>query len=358
MMRKAGMADERKPGVTVAEDAAAPKVFAASKAAVHKGEPVISVRDLGVEYVTGHGAVRAVDGVSFDVRAGECFALVGESGCGKSTTAAAIMQLVRKPGRVAGGQVLMHGQDLLAYSEDQMADVRGSRIGMIFQNPLDSLNPVYTIGDQVAESLMVDGMSREQALKEAEQALTEVRIPNVRKRMRQYPHEMSGGMRQRVMIAMMLCRKPELLICDEPTTALDVTTQAGVLALIDRLREELGTAVLLITHDFGVVAETADRVGVMYAGRLVEMGSVRQIFEKPLHPYTQLLMRALPAKTRFEGRLETINGMVPDLTDLPSGCGFANRCPRACERCRSWRYDLHEIEEGHFVACGEVTAHE
>ena len=324
-------------------------------ASARKGAPVVSVRDLSVEYDTGRGVVRAVGGVSFEVRAGECFALVGESGCGKSTTAAAIMQLVHKPGRVAGGQVLMGGRNLLDLDEDQMADVRGSRIGMIFQNPLDSLNPVYTIGDQVVESLVAGGMDRQRAREEAERALAEVRIPDVRKRMRQYPHEMSGGMRQRVMIAMMLCRKPELLICDEPTTALDVTTQAGVLALIDRLRAETGTAVLLITHDFGVVAETADRVGVMYAGRLVEVGAAAQIFDHPLHPYTRLLMRALPTRTRFEGRLETIQGSVPDLANLPAGCGFRGRCPLACERCGSWDYDLREVEDGHYVACGEVA---
>ena len=320
---------------------------------------VLSVRDLCVEYETSSGTVHAVDRVSFDVHKGEAFALVGESGCGKSTTASAIMRLIGSPGRIPGGQVMSHGQNLLDLSDDEMAAVRGSRIGMIFQNPLDSLNPVYSLGNQIAESLMVDKMEKAAAWKLAEETLRSVRIPDAPERARQYPHEISGGMRQRVMIGMMLCREPEVLIADEPTTALDVTTQAGIIDLMNDLRRDRGTAVLLITHDFGIVADVADRVAVMYAGQIVEMGSVWEIFDEPAHPYTKLLMKALPTITKAEGRLETIRGTVPNLANLPAGCLFRERCPRACEACASYEHHLGEVGPGHYVACGrEVTADE
>lgn len=315
---------------------------------------VLDIRDLEVVYDTPHGEVQAVSDVSFNVRKGEAFALVGESGCGKSTCASAIMRIVSKPGCIKGGQVLSHGENLLALSEDEMAHVRGHRIGMIFQNPLDSLNPVYTLGEQIAESLMVDGMSKAEAMKRAEETLRDVRIPDAAARMKQYPHEISGGMRQRVMIGMMLCREPEVLIADEPTTALDVTTQAGILDLMNDLRHEHGMALLLITHDFGIVADVADRVGVMYAGQIVEVGDVFEIFDHPAHPYTRLLMRALPTISRGEGRLQTIPGTVPDLAALPHGCRFYDRCPRACEVCRNYQHELVEITPGHLVACSRA----
>ena len=315
---------------------------------------VLDIRDLEVVYDTPHGEVQAVSDVSFNVRKGEAFALVGESGCGKSTCASAIMRIVSNPGRIKGGQVLSHGVNLLALSEDEMAHVRGHRIGMIFQNPLDSLNPVYTLGEQIAESLMVDGMSKAEAMKRAEETLRDVRIPDAAARMKQYPHEISGGMRQRVMIGMMLCREPEVLIADEPTTALDVTTQAGILDLMNDLRHEHGMALLLITHDFGIVADVADRVGVMYAGQIVEVGDVFEIFDHPAHPYTRLLMRALPTISRGEGRLQTIPGTVPDLAALPHGCRFYDRCPRACEVCRNYQHELVEITPGHLVACSRA----
>lgn len=315
---------------------------------------VLDIRDLEVVYDTPHGEVQAVSDVSFNVRKGEAFALVGESGCGKSTCASAIMRIVSKPGRIKGGQVLSHGENLLALSEDEMAHVRGHRIGMIFQNPLDSLNPVYTLGEQIAESLMVDGMSKAEAMKRAEETLRDVRIPDAAARMKQYPHEISGGMRQRVMIGMMLCREPEVLIADEPTTALDVTTQAGILDLMNDLRREHGMALLLITHDFGIVADVADRVGVMYAGQIVEVGDVFEVFDHPAHPYTRLLMRALPTISRGEGRLQTIPGTVPDLAALPHGCRFYDRCPRACEACRNYQHELVEIAPGHLVACSRA----
>ena len=315
---------------------------------------VLDVRDLEVVYDTPHGEVQAVSDVSFQVRRGEAFALVGESGCGKSTCASAIMRIVSKPGRVKGGQVISHEQDLLSLSEDEMAAVRGHRIGMIFQNPLDSLNPVYTLGYQISESLMVDRMEKSAAWRLAEETLRDVRIPDAEARMRQYPHEISGGMRQRVMIGMMLCREPEVLIADEPTTALDVTTQAGIIDLMNDLRREHGMALLLITHDFGIVADVADRVGVMYAGQIVEVGDVLEIFDHPTHPYTRLLMRALPTISRGEGRLQTIPGTVPDLAGLAGGCRFYDRCPRACDECREYRHELREVAPGHLVACGRA----
>ena len=315
---------------------------------------VLDVRDLEVVYDTSHGEVQAVSDVSFQVRRGEAFALVGESGCGKSTCASAIMRIVSKPGRVKGGQVISHGQDLLSLSEDEMAAVRGHRIGMIFQNPLDSLNPVYTLGYQISESLMVDRMEKAQAWKLAEETLRDVRIPDAAARMRQYPHEISGGMRQRVMIGMMLCREPEVLIADEPTTALDVTTQAGIIDLMNDLRREHGMALLLITHDFGIVADVADRVGVMYAGQIVEVGDVLEIFDHPAHPYTRLLMRALPTIARGEGRLQTIPGTGPDLAHLSGGCRFRDRCPRATEACCTDEHQLVEVAPGHLVACGRA----
>lgn len=321
-------------------------------------DTVLDVRNLDVVYDTPHGEVEAVNNVSFSVRRGEVFALVGESGCGKSTTASAIMRIVSKPGRIAGGQVLSHGQDLLTLPDKEMSSVRGKRIGMIFQNPLDSLNPVYTLGYQISESLMVDKMEKAQAYKLAEETLRDVRIADADERMKQYPHEISGGMRQRVMIGMMLCRQPEVLIADEPTTALDVTTQAGIIDLMNDLRSEHGMAVLLITHDFGIVADVADRVGVMYAGQVVEMGDVFEIFDNPVHPYTKLLMRALPTIKRGEGRLQTIPGTVPNLANPPKGCRFCDRCPLASEECRRYEHRLDEVSPGHFVACEKaVKAH-
>ena len=317
---------------------------------------VLDVRDLEVVYDTPHGEVQAVSDVSFQVHRGEAFALVGESGCGKSTTASAIMRIISKPGRVKSGQVISHDQDLMSMTDDEMAAVRGHRIGMIFQNPLDSLNPVYSLGYQISESLMVDKMEKAEAYKLAESTLRDVRIPDAAERMRQYPHEISGGMRQRVMIGMMLCREPEVLIADEPTTALDVTTQAGIIDLMNDLRHDHGMAVLLITHDFGIVADVADRVGVMYAGQIVEVGPVFKIFDEPAHPYTRLLMRALPTITRGEGRLQTIEGTVPDLANPPRGCRFCDRCPNATPACREYVHNLVEVYEGHFVACERAVA--
>lgn len=312
---------------------------------------ILEVKNLSVTFRTSQGNVAAADNVSFYINQGETFALVGESGCGKSTTARSIMGLIHSPGEVSGDGIFFDGVDLSKLKKNQMAKIRGKRIGMIFQNPLDSLNPVYTIGSQITEGLMIDGTDRETAEREAVRILREVKISDAQRRMKSYPHEISGGMRQRVMIAMMLVRNPELLIADEPTTALDVTIQAEILELMRELKEKFSTSLLLITHDFGVVADMADRVGVMYAGRLIETADVFAIFDQPAHPYTRLLMQALPTITKDEGKLVSIPGSVPNLADLGTGCHFADRCPLASPECREKTPEMKEIEPGHFCAC-------
>ncbi|MBR6585669.1 MAG: ABC transporter ATP-binding protein [Firmicutes bacterium] len=314
-------------------------------------ETLIDVKDLCIQFQTPGGTVKAVDNVSFDIKKGEVFALVGESGCGKSTTAMGIMQLIKEPGRIAGGSINFEGKDLLQLTADEMTQVRGKEIGIIFQNPLDSLNPVYTIGYQMTEGLLVDKMDKKEAYKLAADMLRDVKISDVEERMKTFPHEISGGMRQRVMIGMMLCRNPKLLIADEPTTALDVTIQAGIIELMNELRKKYDSSILIITHDFGIVADIADRVGVMYAGNLIEVGEVFDIFDNPRHPYTRLLMKALPTITKEEGRLETIKGSVPNLAEERPGCGFADRCPYARDFCHHQKPELKRISEGHMCAC-------
>lgn len=312
---------------------------------------ILKVKDLSVDFRTKHGVVKAVDKVTFDIKRGEVFALVGESGCGKSTTALGIMRLLQEPGEISGGEIVFEDKDLAGISEKEMSHIRGKEIGMIFQNPLDSLNPVYSIGYQVSEGLIEEGKSKEDAYGIALRTLKDVKISDVESRMKSYPHEISGGMRQRVMIAMMLCRNPKLLIADEPTTALDVTIQAGIIELMNELRVKYNSSVLMITHDFGIVADMADRVGVMYAGNIVEVADVFDVFDNAAHPYTKLLMKALPTITKEEGRLETIKGTVPDLSCEVKGCKFADRCPKSAEKCREERPELREISKGHFVAC-------
>ena len=312
---------------------------------------ILKVKDLSINFETKHGLVRAVDRVSFDIEKGQVFALVGESGCGKSTTAMGIMRLLQEPGKIGGGEIIFEEQNLTDLTEDEMSHVRGKEIGMIFQNPLDSLNPVYSIGYQVSEGLIEEGKSKEEAYETAYNTLRDVKISDVESRMKSYPHEISGGMRQRVMIAMMLCRNPKLLIADEPTTALDVTIQAGIIELMNELRSKYNSSILMITHDFGIVADMADRVGVMYAGNIVEIADVFDIFDNAAHPYTKLLMKALPTITKDEGRLETIKGTVPDLSMDIKGCKFADRCPSCTEKCRQERPEMKEISKGHFVAC-------
>ena len=323
------------------------------------GETVLSVDDLRTWFFTRNGVVKAVDGVSFEVGEAETLAIVGESGCGKSITALSLMRLVPDPpGRIISGQVVLDGRDLTALTEDEMRDVRGNDISMIFQEPMTSLNPVMTIGTQIGEALVLhQQLSKKEALARAVEMLRLVRIPEPEQRAREYPHQLSGGMRQRAMIAMALACTPKVLIADEPTTALDVTIQAQILDLIVSLQREVGAAVILITHDLGVVAETAHRVIVMYAGKKVEETDVRTLFREPMHPYTRGLLESVPRLAIMSGqeseadRLTEIDGIVPPLYDLPRGCAFAPRCPAAQERCRQEEPRYEEIRTEHWVAC-------
>ena len=316
-------------------------------------ENLLTVQNLSVSF---SGGVQALSDLSFSVRPGESFALVGESGCGKSTTARAIMRLIRAPGRITGGKVLFEGRDLLSLPEQDMSTIRGKSIGMIFQNPLDSLNPVYRVGSQVEEAMIHHGVSRAEARKRTLQLFRDVEIPDAERRMQSYPHELSGGMRQRVMIAMMLSQSPQLLIADEPTTALDVTVEAQILEIMKEMREKTGTSILLITHNFGIVAEVADRVGIMYAGELVECGDVYQVFENPAHPYAQALLSSLPRIRKTEGRIQTIEGNVPRILEKKAECRFANRCPYATEQCRTQKPPVRELGGGHWIACHREVA--
>jgi peptide/nickel transport system ATP-binding protein len=320
---------------------------------------LLQVDGLVTTFETSEGPVRAVDGVSFHVDKGETVALVGESGCGKSVTALSILRLVQAPaGRIAAGRIVFEGTELTALPEAEMRKVRGARIAMIFQEPMTSLNPVLTVGFQVAEAVQLHrGLSRREAWSEAVKMRDLVEIPDPAERANAYPHQLSGGMRQRVMIAMALSCSPELLIADEPTTALDVTIQAQILELLDGLRSRLGMSLLLITHDLGVVAERADRVLVMYAGRVVEEGPVDEVFATPRHPYTRGLLRSVPRLGRPHSKLETIAGSVPRLTELPSGCRFRNRCELAEPSCASIDPLLEPFAEGRSAAC-PVTARE
>jgi len=316
-------------------------------------EPLLEVRDLRTQFHTEDGIVRAVDGVSFDLEAGRTLAVVGESGSGKSVTALSILRLLPRPqGRIAGGTIRWRGRDLLALSEDDMRRVRGREIAMVFQEPMTSLNPVFACGDQVAEVLELhERLPRAQARARAVELLRHVGLPDPEQRGREYPHQLSGGMRQRVMIAMALACRPALLIADEPTTALDVTIQAQILDLLERLRRELGMAMLFITHDLGVVAETADRVAVLYAGQVVEQGDVGPLFAAPGHPYTAGLLASRPRLGQRGTRLPVIPGGVPDPAHFPQGCRFHPRCPLAIERCRREAPELATRPDGRQVRC-------
>jgi peptide/nickel transport system ATP-binding protein len=303
--------------------------------------PVLSVRDLTVEFVTRRGTLRALDRVSFDVARGEVLGVVGESGAGKSVTGAAIIGLIDPPGRIAGGEVLLSGERVDNLPDDAMRKVRGKRIGMIFQDPLTSLNPLYRVGEQLIETIRVHtDLSAAQARARAIALLDEVGIPAPERRIDGYPHEFSGGMRQRVVIALALCAEPEFIIADEPTTALDVSVQAQIIALIKTLCRERGTSVMLVTHDMGVIAETADRVAVMYAGRVAEIGPVREVVKQPLHPYAKGLMGAIPSLVGEAQRLVQIPGSMPRLSAIPSGCAFNPRCSQAFARCHVERPEL------------------
>jgi len=303
--------------------------------------PLLEVEDLRVEFPTRRGTLVAVDGVSFQIAEGEVLGVVGESGAGKSLTGAAIIGLLEPPGRIAGGRVLLAGRRIDDLPYDQMRRVRGREIGMVFQDPLTSLNPLYTVGRQLGETLMTHTDLGEQgARKRAIELLSEVGIPSPTVRVDQYPHQFSGGMRQRVVIALALCANPRLIIADEPTTALDVSIQAQIITLLKRLCRDHGAAVMLITHDMGVIAETADRVAVMYAGRLAEVGPVDAVVRDARHPYTRGLMGSIPKVGGDSGRLIQIEGSMPRLTEIPDGCAFHPRCPKAFERCRVERPEL------------------
>ncbi|MES0039459.1 ABC transporter ATP-binding protein [Mesorhizobium sp. M0046] len=315
---------------------------------------LLDVRDLETHFYGEESVTRALGGISFGVMKGETLGVVGESGCGKSVTALSILRLLPKlTARTVGGEVRFHGRDLLELSDREMRQIRGDQIAMIFQDPMTSLNPVYTVGRQIAEAVQIHTQAtRSDAMAKAEEMLRLVRIADPERRVNNYPHEMSGGMRQRAMIAMALACSPELLIADEPTTALDVTIQAQILRLIVNLKERTGTAVMFITHDLGVVAETCQRVIVMYAGRIVEQASVIDLFARPAHPYTQGLMRSVPDPRRGrQRRLPEIPGIVPSLREPIVGCSFAPRCPFAIDICREKMPALHDVGSRHAAAC-------
>jgi oligopeptide/dipeptide ABC transporter ATP-binding protein len=319
-------------------------------------QPLLAVKELKTYFYTEDGIVRAVDGVNFEVYPGEVLGLVGESGCGKSVTSLSIMGLVSKPGRVDGGEILLDGNDLVKLPEEEMVKIRGNRVSMIFQQPQSALNPVFKVGDQLAEVLNVhQDLGKEAGWNRAIALLKMVGVPDPERRAHAYPHELSGGMAQRVMIAMALACVPELLIADEPTTALDVTIQAQILDLMRDLRRDMGTAVILITHDLGVVAEMADRVAVMYAGEIVEQADVNSLFDEPMHPYTQGLIGSIPILGEIKDKLDVIPGSVPNLVNLPPGCRFAPRCEARVKHslniCTETKPELTEVNPGHEVRC-------
>jgi peptide/nickel transport system ATP-binding protein/oligopeptide transport system ATP-binding protein len=325
-------------------------------------DTVLEIRDLKTYFFGEEGVATAVDGVSWSLQKGKTLALVGESGCGKSVTALSVMGLVPDPpGRIVAGQILFEGKDLLHYNEKQMQDVRGNQIAMIFQEPMTSLNPVYTVGNQIIEAIELHQNIRGRAARQrAIDMLRQVGIPAPEQRIDEYPHQMSGGMRQRVMIAMALSCDPSVLIADEPTTALDVTIQAQILDLLYDLQQKRGMSILLITHDLGVVAEVADEVCVMYASRLVERAEVRELFNHPLHPYTQGLFRSIPRLGEEKKRLEVIPGNVPNPLHFPNGCKFHPRCPLGHDDpvCQSKDPELREVRAGHWVACWKAEGYE
>lgn len=314
---------------------------------------LLEIKNLQTVFDTDRGTVKAVDGVSFSINAGETLGIVGESGCGKSVTALSVLRLVQKPtGRIAGGDILFEGKSLLELSEAEMRKIRGCAISMIFQEPMTSLNPVYTVCNQLSESLILhQGMGRQDARKRVIEMLDIVGIPNAASRVDEYPHQFSGGQRQRLMIAMALACNPSLLIADEPTTALDVTIQAQILDLMNELKKELGSSVMLITHSLGVIAETAQRVVVMYAAKVVEEAEVRPIFKTPLHPYTRGLLSSIPRMDETKERLPVIPGIVPSPLDFPRGCRFHSRCPECSDKCRSADPPLFLINGGRKVRC-------
>ena len=315
-------------------------------------KPILEIKSLKTHFFTYNGVVRAVDGIDLTINRDEVVGIVGETGCGKSVTVRSTMGLVPDPGRIVAGQILLDDENLLQKAEAELRQIRGRRMSMIFQNPLSSLNPVFTIGNQVGHVISIhQARNKKEALARAVEVFELVRLPDPDRLLKKYPHELSGGMLQRVMIAMALSCRPEVLIADEPTTALDVTIQAQILSLMLRLKDETGTAIIMITHDLGVVAETCDRVAVMYAGLIVEQGPAEAIFSEPLHPYTEGLLSSLPGQQQGGDELRTIDGLVPDLIHPPSGCRFHPRCPIAQEVCQREAPELLEKAGGRAVAC-------
>ena len=318
-----------------------------------KNSPLLEVRDLSVQFATDEGVIRAVENVSFEIYPGEILSLVGESGCGKSVTAFSVMRLIpTPPGEISSGEVLLNGRNLLSLKEEEMEKVRGNKIAMIFQEPMTSLNPVFTIGNQIMEALIFhQGLDKKEAKRRAIEMLDRVKIPSPETRVDAYPHQLSGGMRQRAMIAMALSCRPDLLIADEPTTALDVTIQAEILRLLKEIQRGMGMAVILITHDLGVVSEVADRVAVMYAGRIMEYGPIEAIFEQVRHPYTKGLLDSLPHLEEKKPRLYAIPGQVPDPRTLPGGCKFHPRCYLVTEECKKEEPSLFPVNGEHHSRC-------
>ncbi|QKY71731.1 ABC transporter ATP-binding protein [Lentibacillus sp. CBA3610] len=317
---------------------------------------ILEINELRTSFLTDELEVKAVDGVSFELPKGKTLGIVGESGSGKSITALSILQLLERPGKIVGGEINFKGKDLTKASNKEIRDIRGNEISMIFQEPMTSLNPVYTIGQQIRETLKVhEGLGKEKGTKRGIELLELVGIPSPEERIKQYPHELSGGMRQRVMIAMALACNPDLLVADEPTTALDVTIQAQILELINNLQKDLGMSVIMITHDLGVVAETCDYVAVMYGGKVVEFQDVKSLFKNPKHPYTVGLMKAIPRHDTDVDELEPIRGTVPSPKDMPKGCRFAPRCPFATDLCHEELPTLDKQEDGGEVRCWIYT---
>lgn len=313
---------------------------------------IFQIEGLKTQFFTSKGVVPAVDGVDIAVRKGEAVGLVGESGCGKSMTAMSVMQLLQHPGKVVAGTITLNGENLLEKSKHEMDDIRGNEISMIFQEPMTSLNPVYTIGKQTMEAVMThQKVSKEEAKNRAIDIFAKVGIPEPTKRFDAYPHQLSGGLRQRVMIGMAMVCQPQIMIADEPTTALDVTIEAQILYLMNQLQKEQGTSIIMITHNLGVVAESCDYVYVMYAGKIMEQAPVKELFKNPLHPYTYGLLNSIPKVTETKEHLFTIRGLVPNLLHLPAGCRFCPRCDKAMKICTMYQPDLYEMEDGHKVRC-------
>lgn len=329
---------------------------------IQKNDILLSVDNLSTHFFTEDGVVKSVENVGFGIPKGKTFALVGESGCGKSVTALSIMQLIpQPPGKIVNGKIEFSGKNLLALGEKKMRKIRGNDVAMIFQEPMTSLNPVFTVGDQIVEAIKLHQKKNDKlAWQEAIDVLEKVGIADPSQRVKEYPHQMSGGMRQRVMIAMAISCKPDLLIADEPTTALDVTIQAQIMDLLDDLQKSENMSILLITHDLGVVAERSDDIGVMYASKMVERCNTKELLETPMHPYTQGLLRSIPKLGNDTERLETIEGSVPEPLKFPTGCKFHPRCPlgRDDKRCQNVEPDLREVKNAHFVACWKCPGYE